>query len=148
VSGTLCAAADGGAGSSDSGECPTGSTCAPSVPAPYVACIAQAGSVPCPSGWDHAYQVGTSFSDTRTCGDCACSPVPCTGTLQLWTNGGCAGTPDLTASIDGLCDSYGNAAFAARRYETVITDGGCAVTTPSALDGGLSPQGAQTVCCP
>jgi len=146
ASGTLCVIGDGGA--NDPGECPIGSMCAPSVPAPYAACIAKAGTEPCPSGWTHAYQVGTSFMDTRTCGDCACGPVPCTGTLRLWTNGGCAGTPDLTASIDGFCRPYGSSGFTARRYEAVITDGGCAVTTPSTLDGGLSPEDAQTVCCP
>ena len=127
-----------------------GSTCAPNLPAPFRACISQAGDRPCPAGdFSVKHLVGTDVS--ATCGACGCSVTgTCSGSLTMYSDTGCANNPEvLTANGQCLRNAAidGNS-YKSYRYALSPTGVGCVATGVAPTAQNVSLLSAQTVCCP
>ena len=125
--------------------CDGGNVCVPN-PAPFAACVSQAGNVACPTGFPNQHLVGTAVDDTRSCSGCSCTfdAGACTGTVTFATDGMCKkGKQNITAN--GTCQAAGGAGLFTYDYAPSTT-ASCAAGTASA-DGGVGFTAVTTVCC-
>lgn len=140
--GRTCALAGSpGGGCSRASE---GSSCVPRVGNGYQICLQKAGANSCPSGYSSVRHAGTSAVDTRACSACSCVASPCTVELELHDGIGCNSAKAVVKS--GACTQLTNAAFNARGYETSVSGGCGAASTPQA-SGTLTLSGETTICC-
>jgi hypothetical protein len=128
----------------------TGNQCTPTLPPTYKPCVVSAGQVACPGApFTVQHVVGTAATYTcSVCGNCAVT-ADCTGTMKLFTNGGCTQN-ELDVAADGQChvanapqDSYSNYEYQKAPPSNV----GCNVTGSSSAQG-VSLAGEETICCP
>jgi len=127
-----------------------GSDCTPSFPAPLQVCIVQSGNHGCPSQtFTQPHDVGTGVTYACDAGPCGCTATAqCTGTIKLFTNGGCnQGEVDIPA--DGACHPSG---ASQRDYATYLyapnppSNVACAGSgTPNVQGVGLANE--ETICC-
>jgi hypothetical protein len=139
-SGATCGAALGGG-------CGAGSVCAPAPPPQFPShlCVSQAGDVACPGGaFTDRHVVYTNADDTRSCSACSCGPasgVGCQGKVSFYSDPSC--TNEINGGGPGC---YGGAPFHSVKSTYVPSGGGCQ-PVGGALNGGVVPEGALTVCC-
>ena len=148
--------ADAGPSSLENGQacaaqgvlCNDGGMCAGALPAGELLCVMTAGDVGCPSGYPTKIPVGTATgTDDRQCGTCTCTPAPaCLGpTLELFTGAACTDA-GLAVPATGSCtDVEAGVSYASYRYTGKAP--GCQPSVPPLLDGGVTIEGAKTVCC-
>ncbi len=127
-----------------------GSTCTPSLAAPFGACIAQAGDQACPAGnFSVKHLVGTDV--TANCGTCGCSMTgACAGTYTLYTDTGCAVNPTVL-TVNGTCvrnAAMDGQSYKSYRYALSPTGVGCTATGTAPVAQNVALVGSQTVCCP
>jgi hypothetical protein len=140
------------ASSPQSANC-VGGACAPSLEAPYSACIMQSGSVACPAGplgVQHLAGSGVSFG----CSTCGCSVSgTCTGTITLYSDTKCA---DIGVKIpaDGMCRRVSSLPDSADTYtfESYTYDGGAPGSVSCSASGSSSAESVAlaepvTICC-
>jgi hypothetical protein len=145
VDGRSCEAAKVGAG------CPDGGACVTSPAAPFVACVAHDGALPCPTGFPNGSSVGASAADTRSCSACACgTSASCANpTLTFYSDGSCSsGAHDLpvTSACDPVNDGNGHN-YQSFKYTADIQNGTCQTTTSSTPTGNLVLTSPRTICC-
>jgi hypothetical protein len=131
-----------------------GSTCAPSLPSPYSACIMQSGTTTCPPGplgVLHVAGTGSSFG----CSDCNCSvTATCTGSITLYTDSKCT-KPGVTIPADRSCNqitSLSNAAGTNYTFGAYIYTPNPPASTKCTASGSSSAenvtlQNTVTICC-
>jgi hypothetical protein len=129
----------------DAGGCAATAACAPRVSAGYALCVQKAGSNECPPAFAVARHAGTSATDTRACSACSCVSMPCAVKLTLYDKVNC-GAAQATAMTSATCSQIANAAFSARGYETTVS-GGCGAASTPLGTGSLVLAGETTVCC-
>ena len=122
-----------------------GSVCAPS-PAPFKACVSQAGMNACPNGFSVQHFTGSMITDTRACSACTCAfnPSTCGGTATFYTNNGCTNNAQAVA-VDNVCHAVANRTWLAYTYAPTTS----ATCTPSAVNptGTAVFSDLTTVCC-
>jgi hypothetical protein len=124
-----------------------GKVCLPPVDPPFVACLAAAGDVPCPTSFPNKHLVGTSASFTCSQG-CTCSIVAtCDGMLNYYTSIDCSGPIAFQIQANGQCVATNFGAYASHQYvpaananATCFAGGSTSASTPL-LGATLS------VCC-
>jgi hypothetical protein len=131
------------------GGCGVGLACLPVTPvASFKACMIMPSAGVCPASWPNASTVGTSVTDTRSCGACGCNATgSCTGTASFYTDGACA---TLKASIAlGSCVSTGVGATTVGSYKAGTTaTAACTNNSPTvAISGSASFSGQLALCC-
>src|SRR5262249_30325184 len=127
------------------GGCAAANLCAPRPGLPFMTryCIAKSGDVACPGPpYDDArYVYYTGTDDQRDCTACGCGGLAdagCAGSIEVFTNVNCNGTPSSTVPAPTGCVSIGGGARALR---LVTTSSGSCPTTGGAPTGGVSPTG-------
>jgi len=139
----------------------TGGTCIPTQGGPFGLCVTNFTTAPCGGAFPVTHVVGSSVTDTRSCGPGTCSS--CT-----LSNAGTCGTPQLLLYVgDNNCGSNGttttlpadnttctatslgnSATFDSAKY--TVSDNGAACSYSGgtfAPQGGLSVSGAFNICC-
>lgn len=108
-------------------------------------CIVHDGDIACPNRLDFRTLVGTAVSDGRSCSKtCSCKPEPCTGTLEAFSDVGCA-TSVRKVNVDGTCTVAGAAlSGGSYRYTASL---GCGVDAPATVLGSVTYTGERTLCC-
>jgi hypothetical protein len=139
--------------SATSGGC-SGDECTPSLPSPYMACIVQSGSNPCPSGSSFTQQhlVGTG-SDVM-CSACGCNvTATCSGKVELFTDKGCTqGETDFPADSachEGPASGAGDGGmtdFYSYKY-IASAPGSVACASTGSSNATVTLTNEQTVCC-
>jgi hypothetical protein len=129
-----------------SGGCASGSVCVPD-PAPFTACVSQAGSNACPTGFPTQHLVGSQIADTRGCSPCGCTfdAGTCGGSATFYQNGGCNFGAQVVPA-NGVCTAVGNHTWRSFTYAPTLT-ASCTGSAVSA-DGGVAFTDLTTVCCP
>ena len=134
----------GGAG------CASGRACLPLAPvAPFKACMIVPTSTSCPASWPVASTVGTSVTDTRSCGTCSCTQSgTCSGTVQFFTNSTCQSSAVATVPLNG-CQPTGVGATTVSSYKAaVVASGGCSPTSATVpFTGSVALGGQLSLCC-
>jgi hypothetical protein len=132
----------------------SGGECTPTLPSPYLACVAQAGSVACPAGsaFTQQHVVGTSV--TLSCSACACNvTASCSGKVEFFTDKACTmGELDLPA--DGTCNAgpplgaggLGGTSFGSYKY-VANAPANVACTASGTTATGVALANEQTICC-
>jgi hypothetical protein len=142
-------------GPNDTGGCTGGDLCIakPSSPFGTVACIYQAGDVPCPQG---PYTVKQTYyrsvADSRGCTPCTCGAptgVSCalSGSLSTYsTFGNPCSNVIATAQADGSCVmTHGGVGI--QGLVTATPSGGSCAAASVSPTGSATPTGPTTVCC-
>jgi len=129
-----------------SGGCQSGEVCLPN-PAPFNACIEQAGTQTCPSGYPTQHVIGSKIADTRGCTACGCTfdAGSCGGTLTLWSDIGCANNATGIPATSTCTKANGNHTWKGYSYVPQPTSQ-CSGTAVSP-DGGVAFSDLTTVCC-
>jgi len=137
---------DAGVGCSDGGPC------APSIAAPFLPCLSQAGNVACPPGpFGVSYHAGSGA--TLSCGGtCTCAlNATCTSkTVTYYTDSMCQSLTTLAITANGTCQSGGagiggGTIYGSYKY-TAAANATCSFAgSPSTSAVGLANE--QTVCC-
>jgi hypothetical protein len=121
-------------------------TCSPSVPSPFAACIAQAGDVACPAGpFGVKHLVGSDV--VFDCAPCGCSvSATCSGTVTYFTDGACT-MGAMTMQADGQCHGIPNGGTFGS-YEYAASPSGVTCNQgPAPAASNLSLTGTETICC-
>jgi len=135
--------------------CSPGYVCVPKVTTSH--CALADGAQTCQPGYTPMGTWYTGFSDTRSCGACACgaqTPGDCTRDvnnntipqyMQLYA-GGCssgvnANSPSNSHNCGGL--TFADGAFGWENFNPKLPS--CPASAP--LTGALTPTGQQTLCC-
>ena len=126
-----------------------GSTCAPNLPLPFHACIAQAGDQACPAGdFSVKHLVGTDV--TATCGACGCSVTgACAGSVTMYSDTACTQNPDVLTA-NGQClrnAAIDGKSYKSYRYTLSPTGVGCAAAGTAPAAQMVALVGTETVCC-
>jgi hypothetical protein len=129
-----------------------GSICAPTLTAPYSACIEAPGNVACPSGPLSAkHVVGTDT--TFDCSACGCSVTGhCTGTVTLYSDTKCKNAP-LAVPADGTCNEVlALTSDPATSYNSYIYQGNAPTgvacdASGSSTAGNVTLTSEATICC-
>jgi hypothetical protein len=129
----------------DAGGCAASASCAARVSAGFALCVQKAGSNECPPAFPVVRHAGTGATDTRACSACTCASVPCEAKLTLHDSVTCA-SAQANATTSAACSQIANAAFTARGYETTVS-GGCGAASTPLGTGSLVLAGETTVCC-
>lgn len=124
-----------------------GSACAPSIAAPFQACLMTAGDAACPTGpMSSRHLVGTGAS--VTCADCGCSTsATCAGTVTLYTDSACMTSP-YAVPADGSCVAIH---LQKASYDSYVYSGGspqdvtCEASGPT--ETGVVLANEATICC-
>jgi hypothetical protein len=138
---------------SDAGAgCADGGVCAPTIAAPFLLCLSQAGNAACPAGpFGVAYHVGTGAVPTCATA-CACTVnATCTNkTVTYYADSSCQSTTTLPVAANGVCQvastsmgpgtSYGSYMYSATANATCGVSG-----NPGVSAVGLANQ--ETICC-
>jgi hypothetical protein len=127
-----------------------GSDCTPTFPSSLQVCIVQSGKHGCPGQtFTQPHDVGTGVTYACDAGPCGCTATAkCTGTIKLFTNGGCTqGEVDIPA--DGAChpsgasqSNYATYTYAPNPPANVACAGS---GTPNVQGVGLANE--ETICC-
>lgn len=128
--------------------CNDGGMCAGDLPDGELLCLTAAGDVPCPPGYPTKIPAGTATgADNRQCGTCTCTPAAaCNGpVLELFTGAACTDA-GLAVPASGSCTDV-DAGIGYVSYRLTGKAPGCQPSVPPLLDGGVTIEGAQTVCC-
>jgi len=133
------------AASAQAANC-NGNACAPSIAAPFQACLMTTGTATCPGNMTARHLVGTGTS--VTCADCACSTsATCTGTVTLYTDSTCM-TGAYAVSADGSCDPIH---LQRASYDSYIYSGGSPQNVTCQASGSSAPSvtlaNEATICC-
>jgi hypothetical protein len=124
----------------------SGNACTPSVPAPYLFCVARSGTQSCPAPFTQQHIVGNNV--TFSCSSCKCTVTStCSGTVKLFTDLGCnRGEIDVTA--DGACHDpmAMDPAYLSYQYVPDTPQASCQVTGTSTAQN-VVLMNTQTVCC-
>ncbi len=134
--------------------CSDGMVCTPDAPTPFKTrhCISQAGDVACPgSVYTEKTLAVSALDDTRACTKCTCgSPAnSCTGSVQIYANSTCSGSPQSVTIPRPTCTTPPPAAGSAS-VRLVTAFAGALTCPPSgggAPTGGVAPSGFATICC-
>jgi hypothetical protein len=129
------------------GACP-GGTCAQSITAPFMACIAHDGDVACPAGaFPVAHHLGTdaAFDCPATC-SCSLTATCTNGAVTYYGDPQCGGPAPLVNQANGNCASQGgkNQTYGSYKY-TATTNASCA--PGAAPTGSVTLAGERTMCC-
>jgi hypothetical protein len=136
------------------GGCSSGGACLPGT-SPGTACIEQAGvQSSCPSGFTRlhvVYPPGSIFDDRR-CESCGCtaSATACnTPALTLYDDDMCSKNA-VGIPVDGNCDGISGNPSSAGWFSYTATPNSTACSGPptTGIDGGLSLNNPETICCP
>jgi hypothetical protein len=126
----------------------TGNQCTPTIPSPYLVCVAKNGHQTCPGApFTQQHDVGSSA--TVACGgSCGCNlTTTCTGTMQLFTDGMCK-QGELDVVADGTCKTSTGVSGNYNSYKYVGgTASATCQSTGTATVQNVTLAGEQTICC-
>jgi hypothetical protein len=127
------------------GGCANGNVCVPN-PAPFTMCVAQQGSIACPSTFPTQHFVGSMLNDTRGCTACTCgfNEGTCGGTATFYTAAACAAGAQAIP-VDDVCTTGGAHTWKSFAYAPT-SNASCTASTV-APDGGAVFGDLTTVCC-
>jgi hypothetical protein len=129
-----------------------GGVCAPTIVAPFLLCLSQAGNAACPAGpFGVAYHVGTGAVPTCAAA-CACTVnATCTNkVVTYYPDGACQSAMTLPIPANGVCQVVTSgmgigSAFGSYMYSATV-NATCGVTgNPAVSAVGLANQ--ETICC-
>lgn len=134
------------------GGCGPGQACVAMDAAPYdqPACILQAGTTSCPSGWPTTIDAFGDATDTRDCSPCSCqtSGLSCSGgKATIFDNDSCGGgTMEVSGSSCHEIGNYSDDKNGSYRLTAATVSGSC---TPAGGQptGNVVPSDPTTICC-
>jgi hypothetical protein len=139
--------------SATSGGC-SGDECTPSLPSPYLACVVQSGSNPCPSGSSFTQQHLVGTGSDVACSACGCNvTATCSGKVALFVDKACTlGETDIPADSachDGPPSGAGDGGMTDFYSYKYIADapGSVACAPTGSSNATVTLANEQTVCC-
>jgi hypothetical protein len=134
--------------------CAGGGACTPTIAAPFLPCLSQAGNATCPPGpFGVAYHIGTAAVPicAATCA-CTVSASCANKTVTFYTDGACQSTTTVVMAANGTCQNalgssnagggtiYGSYSYSATVNATCSLNGSSSVSAV-----GLANE--DTICC-
>ena len=135
------------------GGCAAGFVCAPIVTSDFQLCSTYPGAATCPMGTTRT-SLYTGYTDTRSCGSCACGTedLGCVLTgAEFFTSASCTGSACEISGSCAKCALPGTGDTSS--IQGVFTNNGkttsCSVTTGAQPTGTVTPNASSeiTICC-